>query len=94
MPVGSPLLEVMPIVVDPKKRPILPDEYEVESIVGHRWNRAKGAKRKKGGGHVGRLEYEVLWRGFPGQNTFEPFEHFANSMETLLEYIRLTPIRI
>src|SRR6266850_4967202 len=51
-------------------------EYEVDKIVGHRFNRTRQ-----------RMEYLVRWKGYgPEHNTFEPETHLRNAFLWLRSY--------
>ena len=66
------------------ERPTLPDlrelsveeEYEVEKIVGHRYNKARRRK-----------EYLVRWKGYgPEHDTFKPETMLRNAFSRIREY--------
>ena len=66
----------------PKPDPIMTDvgqeEYEVEEIINHR-------KRRRG--RTTKIEYLILWKGYPGiEMTCEPEENIANVQEKIAEY--------
>ena len=51
-------------------------EYEVDKIVGHRFNRS-----------LNRVEYLVRWKGFgPEHDTFEPETHLRNAFSRVRSY--------
>ena len=54
------------------------EEYEVEEIINH---------RKRHRGRTTKIEYLILWKGYPGHEmTWEPEENVANAQEKISDY--------
>ena len=56
------------------------EEYEVEEIINH---------RKRHRGRTTKIEYLILWKGYPGHEmTWECEENVANAQEKIEEYYK------
>ena len=54
------------------------EEYEVDEIINHRKHRR---------GRTTKIEYLILWKGYPGHEmTWEPEENVTNAQEKITEY--------
>ena len=72
---NSSFITPIPIMTDAGK-----EEYEVEEIINH---------RKRRHGRTTKIEYLILWKGYPRHEmTWEPEENVANVEEKIAEYYR------